>query len=498
MSQEQIKEQIKEQTQEQEQTAETPKKSVKGKIILFLLIILTFTAAGWGGFYFYSEMMYYVITDNARVTARLIDVMPPSPGTLERFTLTEGRRVSEDEILGWVEGGEAMRSPVDGLVLHVNAVQGQAVSPQNRLAVLADINDIHIQANIEETSVGFVQVGQPVIVTVDTFGSRQFSGYVYEVGRITQAELVGNPLFFTTAGTFTRVRHLIPVKINITDGIDLGSLVGVNARVRIPLREPLLNVSREPAPALLRLRGTVESARRRKVYSTLEHLMERVYVEAGDRVEEGQTLGSLDIENLVNAANIQILNAEAALRLAEIDVTNAEHNHRILRELSGRSAVAQNELRLAEFALQSATAARQSSRELLSANRAALARQVADSVITSPISGTVTAVIAREGEPGVGLMFVVEDTDNLKIKVVIREYDLGRIETGMEVSITSDAGGGEYTGVISRIHPAAILDASGNTAPVVEFEVEVTVTATNTSLRIGMGARVSVVLEEYL
>jgi len=467
----------------------------KGWFILVLLLTLLLAAAAWGGFYFYSRAVNYVITNNARITARLIYITTPVPGVLERFTPHRGRYVEKNEVLGWVKNGPAMRSPVAGVVLHTNAVQNQMISPQEQLAVIADINDIHIQANIEETHLARVQLGQPVVFTIDTFGNRQFTGYVSEIGRITQAELVGNPLFFTTAGTFTRVTHLVPIKINITDDIDLSGLIGINAAVRITAGRMYIP---PPAPRHtepgIRVRGMVESVLRRKIYGTLEHLMERVYVEVGDRVEEGRTLGVLDIENLVNHFNIQIVNAEAALRIAEISVANAEHNYGTLRGLRERNAVSQNELQQAEFALQSARAYRQAARELLNATRVALARQIEDSVIKAPISGTVTAVIARKGEPGLGLMFIVEDTENLRIKATVREYDLGVIKEGMEVIITSDALPSAYTGIITRINPAAVIDASGDisTEPVVEFEIEAAVTSVNTGLRIGMNARVEV------
>ena len=482
-------------TETQKKPETTAKKGGKGKFILVLILTLLLGGVTWGGFHFYSQAVNYVITNNARITARLIYITSPVPGVLERFTPYRGRGIEKDEVLGWVENGPAMRSPVAGVVLHTSAVQNQAVSPQEQLAVIADVSDIHIQANIEETHLARVQLGQPVAITIDTFGNRQFTGYVSEIGRITQAELVGNPLFFTTAGTFTRVTHLVPVKINITDDINLSSLIGINARVRITAGNMDIEA---PAPrraeSAIRVRGIVESVNRRKVYGTLEHLMERVYVEAGDRVEEGQTLGVLDIENLVNHFNIQIVNAEAALRIADVSVANAEHNYEILRNLHAGSAIPRNDLRQTEFALQSARASRQSARELLSATRTALARQVEDSVIRAPISGTVTAVIARKGEPGMGLMFIVEDTENLRVKAAVREYDLGIIEEGMEVTITSDALASSYKGIITRVHPAAIVDASGDilSDSVVEFEVEAAVTSINTGLRIGMNARLNI------
>ena len=121
-----------------------------------------------------------------------------------------------------------------------------------------------------------------------------------------------------------------------------------------------------------------------------------------------------------------------------------------------------------------------------------LENRLEKSTITSPISGTVTSVIAKEGAVGTGCLFIVEDIDNLRVKVRIREYDINRIQTGMEVIITSDATGDTtHTGTISRIHPTA----SEKTAHSAEFEVEVAVTSQNTGLRIGMNTRIELTVE---
>ncbi|MCL2852875.1 MAG: efflux RND transporter periplasmic adaptor subunit [Defluviitaleaceae bacterium] len=224
----------------QDKTAETTeapeKKKGKGKIILVLILTLALAGGVAAGLAVVWRSAGYLTTDNARVTTTLVTITSNTPGSLERFTVYEGRYVEEHEILGWVEHGEALRSPFDGLVVQSNAVQDQLVSSMEPLAVIADINDLHIQANIEETDIARVQLGQSVIVTIDPFGNRQFTGYISEIGNVTQAELTGSALFFNTGGTFTRVTHLIPIKINIVDEINLDSFIGVNARVRIPVR----------------------------------------------------------------------------------------------------------------------------------------------------------------------------------------------------------------------------------------------------------------------
>jgi len=438
----------------------------------------------------------FIATDNARVTTTLISVSANAPGVLERFEAREGRSVGEGEVIGWVENGEPIRSPIGGRVIRAHAVQNQAVMPMEPLAVIADTSRLHIKANIEETDIMRVRVGQPAIVTIDALGRRRFAGYVSGIGRITVAELAGNPLHFDLSGNFSRTTHLIPVEINIVDDVDLLDLIGVNARVRLPLRAsasgPQIasnpSASHPAAPAgRITARGTVESAQRRNVYTTLGHIVEQVFVEVGCRVTAGQILGVLDAEDLTNAADIHILNAEVALGAAVAGLAEAEHNHDAIKTLYNIGAVPRNDLQQSEFRLRSAAAAHRNAQDMLAATRATLGQ----SVIRAPISGTVTAVFAREGEIGIGRLFTVEDTGNLRIATSFRESDLGRITLGMEVAISSDANGSAaYAGVISRISPAA---AAGS--QVAEFEAEALVTSENTSLRIGSTARLAVILE---
>lgn len=126
---------------------------------------------------------------------------------------------------------------------------------------------------------------------------------------------------------------------------------------------------------------------------------------------------------------------------------------------------------------------------------------LADATITAPVSGVVTAVYAEEGQPGNGLLFVIEDTDALKITTNIREYDVGNIEVGMPVVIRSDATGDkEISGTVTYIAPAANKTENGNTLTAddstVEFEAEVQVNEADSGLRIGMNTRLTVLLEE--
>lgn len=129
-----------------------------------------------------------------------------------------------------------------------------------------------------------------------------------------------------------------------------------------------------------------------------------------------------------------------------------------------------------------------------------LKKQLSEAEITAPISGTVTAVNVEVGDKASGVLFVIENADALKINTSIKEYDLMSVQNGMKAIISADAiPNVKYNGKVSFIAPAAKKAADGTTksgSSTVEFESEVDVTDTQTDLRIGMNAKVNIIVEE--
>ena len=127
--------------------------------------------------------------------------------------------------------------------------------------------------------------------------------------------------------------------------------------------------------------------------------------------------------------------------------------------------------------------------------------QLEEGVITAPISGTVTAVNAVEGAASTGILFVIENTDHLQVATTIKEYDVNRVKLGMPATIQSDGTGEDiYDGKLSSIAPAAASSTSAtgmtSTSSNVEFDAVVDVTSKGTALKIGMNARIDIILDE--
>ncbi|MGN0690072.1 MAG: efflux RND transporter periplasmic adaptor subunit [Oscillospiraceae bacterium] len=107
-------------------------------------------------------------------------------------------------------------------------------------------------------------------------------------------------------------------------------------------------------------------------------------------------------------------------------------------------------------------------------------------------AGTVTAVYAKSGNIASGTLFIIEDTDDIKITASVKQYDVVSIKEGQKVTIRSDAlEGEEYNGVISLVAPAATKDS-----PDGSFLIEADVTDKNTKLLIGLKAKLNIIIEE--
>lgn len=121
-----------------------------------------------------------------------------------------------------------------------------------------------------------------------------------------------------------------------------------------------------------------------------------------------------------------------------------------------------------------------------------------DAVIRAPAAGTVTAVYAQEGGPGSGLMFVVEDTEDLVVKTKIREYDIAAIQEGMPTVIKSDATREtEYEGTVRYISPTAVKSETGDTKTgSVEFATDIGLAEDQKGLRVGMNVRLNIILDK--
>ena len=112
-----------------------------------------------------------------------------------------------------------------------------------------------------------------------------------------------------------------------------------------------------------------------------------------------------------------------------------------------------------------------------------------DATVTAPVGGTITEVLATLGVRANGAMFIIQDTESLELSTTVAEYDIPLIKEGQAVQFTTDATGSDIlSGTVYRISPTAI-NTDG------DFTVTVRIDQPDERLRIGMNAKLTIVLE---
>ncbi|MFD1954084.1 efflux RND transporter periplasmic adaptor subunit [Paenibacillus thailandensis] len=204
-------------------------------ILINVIVIVVILAAAGGGIYYYTETANYIKTDNAQVTGTQVSIASPAAGKLDTWRGEVGKEYKEGDTIGTVQAdGQtvSVKAPADGTIVQQTAVTNMFVSAGMSLAKTYDLDDLWITANIEETRINDLEVGQTVDVYVDAFPDDTLTGRVEQIGLATAGSFSLLPASNTDA-SYTKVTQVIPVTISIEGYGSLGLVPGMNATVRI-------------------------------------------------------------------------------------------------------------------------------------------------------------------------------------------------------------------------------------------------------------------------
>ncbi len=111
-------------------------------------------------------------------------------------------------------------APVSGIVGQRSVQAGQNVSPGQQLMTVVplDSQNIWVTANFKETQLKYMRPGQPVKISVDTYG-RSYDGHVLNIAGASGARYSLLPPENAT-GNYVKVVQRIPVKIVFEKGQD--------------------------------------------------------------------------------------------------------------------------------------------------------------------------------------------------------------------------------------------------------------------------------------
>jgi multidrug resistance efflux pump len=223
-----------------------------------LLPVLAVILIGIGLFAFnaWRESSLYVSTDNAQLSGQPVQVGAMNAGRVDAIMPGIGATVHKGDViaqvalpsqvgmgqsgqpkLGFLGAGDThvdVQAPIDGIVIAEPVAVGATVAAGQPIVSIVDPSALFVNANIEETNIARVKVGQPVTVHVDALGA-DIPGKVEAVTPATAGTFSILPTS-NTSGNFTKVTQLVPVRISVNLG-NQPTLVGANVEVKIRVGE---------------------------------------------------------------------------------------------------------------------------------------------------------------------------------------------------------------------------------------------------------------------
>lgn len=107
-----------------------------------------------------------------------------------------------------------INSPLAGIVDQTFVNSGEYIMPGQRIALIHNPEEVWIKANIKETEIRHLQVGQPVKVMVDAYPGTVFSGKLERIGNAATSQFALLPST-NPSGSFTKITQRLPIKIAV-------------------------------------------------------------------------------------------------------------------------------------------------------------------------------------------------------------------------------------------------------------------------------------------
>lgn len=181
------------------------------------------------------------------------------------------------------------------------------------------------------------------------------------------------------------------------------------------------------------LTGTVTARDHASLSSRVSGLVSAVHVTAGDRVDEGTLLLSLD----PTLENLGLMEARAASAEGRAILDEARRRREEARRLGPRKGISESEIRSAEAEVKIAEA----KLERLHAAERTRQERVARHEVYAPFAGVVARRLAEEGEwvdTGTPVLELV-GTKNLRLDLRVPQEHYANIDTDTRVSVRLDA-----------------------------------------------------------
>lgn len=148
-----------------------------------------------------------------------LEIKPPVEGRIEDILVVEGQKVKKGEVIAYLSSTEraalldAARSkgdaelkkwediykptpiisPLDGFIIARSKEPGQAVSASDVILVMADT--LIIEADVDETDLRYIKLGQTVNIMLDAYSDTKFKGMVEHIAY--ESQVINNVTVYT-------------------------------------------------------------------------------------------------------------------------------------------------------------------------------------------------------------------------------------------------------------------------------------------------------------
>ncbi|MGH2613208.1 MAG: HlyD family secretion protein [Rhabdochlamydiaceae bacterium] len=129
-------------------------------------------------------------------------------------------------------------APAAGVVAKVWHYAGDVVAAGQTTLTLMDLVNVWVDANIEETKIAMIHVGDPVMLTIDAYPDLSLTGTVVVVGAAAASQFALIPAN-NSSGNFTKVTQRVPLRISFNIPEENSMLYlrpGMSVKVKIRAR----------------------------------------------------------------------------------------------------------------------------------------------------------------------------------------------------------------------------------------------------------------------
>ncbi len=181
------------------------------------------------------QKTFTVIGEIEAIPNRSAAVSSRIPGRVIQIKTSLGQTVKKGEEVLEVESRQLgdppphvkLIAPIDGIVLHQEAVLGDTVEPDKHLLEIVDLSEVYAEGRIFEGQVANVKAGQKVRVVVESFPKETFTGTVDLLSGSLETESRTLKVWVRIKNPDARLRPNMRARLNIVTA-EADSVVAVS------------------------------------------------------------------------------------------------------------------------------------------------------------------------------------------------------------------------------------------------------------------------------